>query len=69
MLPTKTEALAKLTAAFPGVEFIVKRGSYAQGTNYSRDVLEVSYNYRRNALAPQAVSAVLPSANVWARGI
>lgn len=68
-MPTKTEALAKLTEAFPGVEFIVKRGSYARGTNFSRDVLEVSYNFKRNPLAPQRVAAVLPAASVWARGI
>lgn len=69
MLPTKSEAVQKLEAAFPGVPFVVKRGSYARGTNFSREVLEVSYNHKRFPLVPREVSAVVPGAQVWARGL
>jgi hypothetical protein len=66
---TKNEAVLKLEAAFPGVPFNVRRGSYSRGTNDGRDVLEVSYNYKRFPLAPVAVSAILGGNPVWARGL
>jgi len=68
MLMTRAEALEALTANFPGVEFVVKRGAYSRGTNFTKEVLEVSYNHKRNPLSYLEVAAVVPGASVWARG-
>ena len=65
---TKSEIKATLAAAFPGVDFRVFIGSYARGTNETRPVIEVSYNFKKTRIEPVSVSAVVPMAKVWAVG-
>lgn len=65
---TKSDIKSALSNAFPEIAFRVFVGSYARGTNETRDVIEVSYNYKRTNLDPALVSAVVPAAKVWAVG-
>ena len=65
---TKSEIKATLATAFPGIDFRVFIGSYARGTNETKPVLEISYNYKRTKLEPAAVAAVVPGSKVWAVG-
>jgi predicted lipoprotein len=65
---TKAEAKMILGAEFPGVDFRVFIGSYARGTNYTRPVIEVSYNYKKNPIDYRQVAALIPGSSVHAVG-
>ena len=65
---TKADAKQLLNAAFPGVEFRVFIGSYARGTNFTRPVIEVSYNFKKNPIDYRQVAALIPGSSVHAVG-
>lgn len=66
---TAADLKITLSRHFPGVDFHVRAGSYARGTNSGRDVLEVKYNYKLSPIDPDQIEPHLPQhATLWAVG-
>lgn len=66
---TKTEAQQILGAEFPGIDFRVFVGSYARGTNYTRPVVEISYNFKKHGeIDSSRIADLIPGSTVWAVG-
>lgn len=66
---TAAELKEKLNSYYPAIDFSVRSGSYARGTNSGKDRLEVRYNFKRFPVQPALIQTLLPpNATLWAMG-